>query len=84
MAVCPHFLKISNDCYLLTIVESLILKSKLKKKKKNYAILFQGQDLDYKIQEFKEAGKTFPESQIIEWFIQLLLGVDYMHERYVY
>ncbi|XP_036750673.2 serine/threonine-protein kinase Nek11 [Manis pentadactyla] len=41
----------------------------------------EGQDLDYKIQEFKEAGKTFPESQIIEWFIQLLLGVDYMHER---
>ncbi|XP_034517901.1 serine/threonine-protein kinase Nek11 isoform X2 [Ailuropoda melanoleuca] len=41
----------------------------------------EGRDLDCKIQECKEAGKTFPESQIIEWFIQLLLGVDYMHER---
>uniref|UniRef100_A0A4X1V4R1 Serine/threonine-protein kinase Nek11 n=1 Tax=Sus scrofa TaxID=9823 RepID=A0A4X1V4R1_PIG len=41
----------------------------------------EGRDLDYKIQEYKEAGRTFPESQIIEWFIQLLLGVDYMHER---
>ncbi|XP_032988474.1 serine/threonine-protein kinase Nek11 isoform X2 [Rhinolophus ferrumequinum] len=41
----------------------------------------EGRDLDYKIQEYKEAGKTFLESQIIEWFIQLLLGVDYMHER---
>ncbi|XP_008570223.1 PREDICTED: serine/threonine-protein kinase Nek11 isoform X3 [Galeopterus variegatus] len=41
----------------------------------------EGRDLDYKIQEYKEAGKTFPENQIIEWFIQLLLGVDYMHER---
>ncbi|XP_022370794.1 serine/threonine-protein kinase Nek11 isoform X1 [Enhydra lutris kenyoni] len=41
----------------------------------------EGHDLDCKIQEYKEAGKTFPESQIIEWFIQLLLGVDYMHER---
>ncbi|XP_014645146.1 PREDICTED: serine/threonine-protein kinase Nek11 [Ceratotherium simum simum] len=41
----------------------------------------EGRDLDYKIQEYKEAGKTFPESQIIEWFIQLLLGVDYMHKR---
>ncbi|XP_043330365.1 serine/threonine-protein kinase Nek11 isoform X8 [Cervus canadensis] len=40
-----------------------------------------GRDLDCKIQEYKEVGKTFPESQIIEWFIQLLLGVDYMHER---
>ncbi|XP_049726670.1 serine/threonine-protein kinase Nek11 isoform X1 [Elephas maximus indicus] len=41
----------------------------------------EGRDLDCKIQEYKEAGKTFPENQIIEWFIQLLLGVDYMHER---
>ena len=50
----------------------------------NYAILFQGRDLDCKIQEYKEAGKSFSEGQIIEWFIQLLLGVDYMHERYVH
>ncbi|XP_039380046.1 serine/threonine-protein kinase Nek11 isoform X5 [Mauremys reevesii] len=41
----------------------------------------EGRDLDCKIQEYKEAGKIFPESQIIEWFIQLLLGVNYMHER---
>nr|XP_023476693.1 serine/threonine-protein kinase Nek11 isoform X2 [Equus caballus] len=41
----------------------------------------EGRDLDCKIQEYKEAGKTFPDSQIIEWFVQLLLGVDYMHER---
>ncbi|XP_050633789.1 serine/threonine-protein kinase Nek11 isoform X5 [Macaca thibetana thibetana] len=41
----------------------------------------EGRDLDYKIQEYKEAGKIFPDNQIIEWFIQLLLGVDYMHER---
>ncbi|KAM6160148.1 serine/threonine-protein kinase Nek11 [Erethizon dorsatum] len=41
----------------------------------------EGRDLDYKIQEYKEAGEIFTENQIIEWFIQLLLGVDYMHER---
>uniref|UniRef100_A0A8C2MD49 Serine/threonine-protein kinase Nek11 n=1 Tax=Cricetulus griseus TaxID=10029 RepID=A0A8C2MD49_CRIGR len=41
----------------------------------------EGRDLDYKIQEYKEAGNIFPENQIVEWFIQLLLGVDYMHER---
>ena len=50
----------------------------------NYAILFQGRDLDCKIQEYKEAGKSFSEGQIIERIIQLLLGVDYMHERYVH
>ncbi|NP_766049.2 serine/threonine-protein kinase Nek11 isoform X1 [Mus musculus] len=41
----------------------------------------EGRDLDYRIQEYKEAGKVFAENQIVEWFIQLLLGVDYMHER---
>ncbi|XP_034986177.1 serine/threonine-protein kinase Nek11 isoform X1 [Zootoca vivipara] len=41
----------------------------------------EGRDLDFNIQEYKEAGKVFPESQIVEWFIQLLLGVNYMHER---
>ncbi|XP_074842216.1 serine/threonine-protein kinase Nek11 [Carettochelys insculpta] len=41
----------------------------------------EGRDLDCKIQEYKEAGEMFTESQIIEWFIQLLLGVNYMHER---
>lgn len=52
--------------------------------RENFCIITEyceGRDLDCKIQEYKEAGKTFPESQIIEWFIQLLLGVDYMHER---
>ncbi|XP_027631529.1 serine/threonine-protein kinase Nek11 isoform X1 [Tupaia chinensis] len=41
----------------------------------------EGRDLDCKIQEYKEAGKVFPENQIMEWFAQLLLGVAYMHER---
>ncbi|XP_041102659.1 serine/threonine-protein kinase Nek11-like [Polyodon spathula] len=41
----------------------------------------EGRDLDCKINECKEAGKTFPESQVLEWFIQLLLGVHYTHER---
>ncbi|XP_075404011.1 serine/threonine-protein kinase Nek11 [Tenrec ecaudatus] len=41
----------------------------------------EGRDLDYKIQEYKEAGKTFPPKQITEWFLQLLLGAGYMHER---
>ncbi|XP_060541871.1 serine/threonine-protein kinase Nek11-like [Pantherophis guttatus] len=41
----------------------------------------EGQDLDFKIQEYKRSGKVFPESQIVKWFIQLLLGVNYLHER---
>ncbi|NXU53075.1 NEK11 kinase, partial [Turnix velox] len=41
----------------------------------------EGGDLDCKIQEYKESGKTFTQRQIINWFIQLLLGVNYMHGR---
>ncbi|XP_050171524.1 serine/threonine-protein kinase Nek11 isoform X4 [Myiozetetes cayanensis] len=41
----------------------------------------EGGDLDLKIQEYKDSGKTITQSQVIDWFIQLLLGVNYMHER---
>ncbi|NWI91188.1 NEK11 kinase, partial [Pitta sordida] len=41
----------------------------------------EGGDLDYKIQEYRDSGKIFTPSQVIGWFIQLLLGVNYMHER---
>ncbi|XP_061853341.1 serine/threonine-protein kinase Nek11 isoform X2 [Colius striatus] len=41
----------------------------------------EGGDLDFKIQEYKESGKIFTQRQIIDWFIQLLLGVNYMHRR---
>ncbi|XP_053913164.1 serine/threonine-protein kinase Nek11 isoform X2 [Cuculus canorus] len=41
----------------------------------------EGGDLDFKIQKYKESGKTFTQRQIIDWFVQLLLGVNYMHER---
>ncbi|XP_056339045.1 serine/threonine-protein kinase Nek11 isoform X4 [Oenanthe melanoleuca] len=41
----------------------------------------EGGDLDFKIQEYKDSGKMFTQSQVIDWFIQLLLGVNYMHDR---
>ncbi|KAJ1101675.1 hypothetical protein NDU88_006740 [Pleurodeles waltl] len=41
----------------------------------------EGGDLDCKIREYKKAGQRFSEGQIVEWFVQLLLGVHYMHER---
>ncbi|NXI24923.1 NEK11 kinase, partial [Sterrhoptilus dennistouni] len=41
----------------------------------------EGGDLDFKIQEYKDSGKMFTQTQVIDWFIQLLLGVNYMHER---
>ncbi|XP_041421979.1 serine/threonine-protein kinase Nek11 isoform X2 [Xenopus laevis] len=41
----------------------------------------RGRDLDFKIRECKKNGETIAESQVVEWFIQLLLGVNYMHVR---
>ncbi|KAI1885651.1 hypothetical protein AGOR_G00206020 [Albula goreensis] len=41
----------------------------------------EDRDLDCKIEELRQAGRTLPEPQVTEWFIQLLLGVHYMHQR---
>ncbi|XP_040289855.1 serine/threonine-protein kinase Nek11 [Bufo bufo] len=41
----------------------------------------EGSDLDCKIQEIKNSGEVIPEDEVTEWFIQLILGVHYMHER---
>uniref|UniRef100_A0A8C5MVA0 Serine/threonine-protein kinase Nek11 n=1 Tax=Leptobrachium leishanense TaxID=445787 RepID=A0A8C5MVA0_9ANUR len=41
----------------------------------------EGKDLDCKIQEYKQNGEVIAENQVVEWFVQLLLGVHYMHER---
>ncbi|XP_047455864.1 serine/threonine-protein kinase Nek11 [Mugil cephalus] len=41
----------------------------------------QDRDLDWKLEELRRAGRSLPESQVIDWLIQLLLGLHYMHER---
>ncbi|KAG8442852.1 hypothetical protein GDO86_011604 [Hymenochirus boettgeri] len=41
----------------------------------------EGRDLDFKIREYKKNEEVIDESQVMEWYIQLLLGVNYMHER---
>ncbi|XP_075432937.1 serine/threonine-protein kinase Nek11-like isoform X2 [Ascaphus truei] len=43
----------------------------------------EGGDLQSQIQEQRERGRRFPEGHAMEWFIQLLLGVNYLHERLV-
>lgn len=41
----------------------------------------QDRDLDCKIGEVRRAGRSLPESQVIDWLIQLLLGLCYIHDR---
>ncbi|KAI3360880.1 hypothetical protein L3Q82_012887 [Scortum barcoo] len=38
-------------------------------------------DLDCKLEEVRRSGQSLPELQVIDWFIQLLLGLHYMHDR---
>ncbi|XP_070768054.1 serine/threonine-protein kinase Nek11 [Enoplosus armatus] len=41
----------------------------------------QDRDLDCKLEEVRRAGRSLPELQVMDWLIQLLLGLHYMHDR---
>ncbi|XP_044062804.1 serine/threonine-protein kinase Nek11 isoform X3 [Siniperca chuatsi] len=41
----------------------------------------QDRDLDCKLEEVRRAGQSLPELQVIDWLLQLLLGLHYMHDR---
>ncbi|XP_054476886.1 serine/threonine-protein kinase Nek11 [Anoplopoma fimbria] len=43
----------------------------------------QDRDLDCKLEEVRRAGRSLPEIQVVDWLIQLLLGLHYMHDRRV-
>ncbi|XP_005105732.1 serine/threonine-protein kinase Nek11 [Aplysia californica] len=43
----------------------------------------EGGDLDHKITEYKKKGKSFDEKTVLNWTIQLILAVQYMHSRRV-
>ena len=43
----------------------------------------QGGDLDALINDSKKTKKTFDEKTVMDWFVQLLLAVHYMHSRRV-
>ncbi|XP_064393526.1 serine/threonine-protein kinase Nek11-like [Halichondria panicea] len=43
----------------------------------------EGGDLDAKIQLWKQGGRRFDESLIIDWFIQLTTAIKYIHDRRV-
>ncbi|KAM9353581.1 serine/threonine-protein kinase Nek11 [Symphorus nematophorus] len=43
----------------------------------------QDRDLDCRLEELRRAGRSLPELQVVDWLIQLLLGLHYMHDRRV-
>ena len=46
-----------------------------------YTTCTQGGDLDQKINQWRESGRSFEETLITDWFIQLTAAVMYIHER---
>lgn len=49
----------------------------------NFICGVQGGDLSDKISEQKNSLQAFPEEQITQWMIQILLALQYMHDRQV-
>ncbi|XP_041123576.1 serine/threonine-protein kinase Nek11-like isoform X2 [Polyodon spathula] len=43
----------------------------------------EGGDLDNRIRDRRSTGRLFSEKQVLEWLIQILLGVQYLHERLI-
>ncbi|CAI8010361.1 Serine/threonine-protein kinase Nek11 [Geodia barretti] len=43
--------------------------------------LCEGGDLDQKINQWRESGRSFEETLITDWFIQLTAAIMYIHER---
>jgi serine/threonine protein kinase len=65
-----HFSRISNFC-VPKISSYLCIVME-------YA---DGGDLYNRIKEQKKIGKLWPEDQILDWFIQICLGVKHIHDR---
>lgn len=46
-------------------------------------IKFQGGDLDQRFKKNKKEGIKLSEEQVLDWTVQLLSAVNYMHSRRV-
>ena len=40
----------------------------------------EGGDLDQRIKELKKQNRTLEEDQVVEWLIEILIAVQYMHK----
>jgi len=47
-------------------------------------VMLQAGDLGDKIDEYKKSEKKFSEVQIVDWTLQLLLALQYIHGRYAW
>ena len=47
----------------------------------NSPLTLQGGDLDQKVRQWKKTGRSFDETLIVDWFIQLTTAIMYIHER---
>mmetsp|Transcript_34176 Transcript_34176/g.72743 ORF Transcript_34176/g.72743 Transcript_34176/m.72743 type:complete len:508 (-) Transcript_34176:133-1656(-) len=43
----------------------------------------EGGDLSDKIKKMRQAGRTFPEQQVVRWFTQATLALKYIHDQHI-
>lgn len=43
----------------------------------------EGGDLYTKLKAYSKEGKVLEETQIVEWFVQIAMALQYMHERHI-
>lgn len=66
-----------NHCYVVRYIESFV-------KEKSVCIVMEyaeNGDLQKYLERRKIENRPLSEEQVIEWFIQLLLGLKYIHEK---
>jgi NIMA (never in mitosis gene a)-related kinase len=70
-------------CIITEYCEVLLLWNN--KKERNYLnfLILKGGDLDVRFKKLKKENKKLNEQQVLDWFVQLLSAVNYMHSRRV-
>ena len=72
-----HVLKAMRHPYIITYRESFIERGHL-------CIVMDyadGGDLSMKISQQRQKGQLFSESQILDWFVQIVLAIKHIHDR---
>jgi len=49
----------------------------------SFFFFLQGGDLDVQLHSWKKNGKIVDKSLVLTWFVQLVLAVQYIHQRRV-
>ncbi|KAK3541232.1 hypothetical protein QTP86_016835, partial [Hemibagrus guttatus] len=79
VCVCLRFVCVSGLCVSLVCVSQVCVC--LRSVCVSGLCVSQDGDLECTLERLRASGEAVCESQVSEWLVQLLLGLDYMHQR---